>query len=179
MGRNGKDAGNPDGSPERVPDRWGFTKEEAELRRPVKLTTVSDEMEAGVVQSLLASCGIPSRRRNVGVGAFTGVVLGSNRFTLEIDVAAEDLPTAQRLLAARPLSDESAEALVASGDAEPAEVPDEDPVDEEGRKPKDRIQSWGCFRGDRIGDFAHGLRIGVFVAGIIVLLVSIAIALLN
>lgn len=133
-------------------DAWAMGGDEPELRKPVLLTTCSDEMEAGVVQSLLASCGIPSRRRNVGMGAFMGVVLGSNRFGIEIDVAEEDLDTATRLLTAAPVDDgtepvpedpeegEEPETDGRADDAEDAADPDRDvvealygPEDEDGK----------------------------------------------
>jgi hypothetical protein len=93
---------------------------EVELEKPVFLASVGDEMEAGVIRSLLESCGIPSRSRNVGVGAYLGVVLGTNRMGIEIDVAESDLEMARKILAANPLSDEAAQRMIDTGEFEEA-----------------------------------------------------------
>jgi len=117
-----------------------------DLQKPVFLASAGDEMEAGVIRSLLESCGIPSRSRNVGIGAYMGVVLGTNRFGIEIDVAESDLEMAKKLLAAHPLSDEAAAHMIEDGDASPADVaPDEssgfaddvDELDPDGVEPVD------------------------------------------
>jgi len=110
---------------------WGRKGEDEErLRKPVALTEAADEMEAAVIRSLLESCGIPSRLRNTGIGAYMGVVLGTNRFGIVIEVAEGDLETARKILAARPLSDEGAAAV-----PEPAETDVPPPAEEEKREP--------------------------------------------
>ena len=95
---------------------WGLPEPES-LRKPVRLTTVADEMEAGVMRSLLASCGIPSRTHSTGIGSYMSIAMGSNRYGIEIDVAEEDLEAAKEVLAAKP--------------GEPADAPPEAPEEPE------------------------------------------------
>ena len=83
------------------PVEWGRSRTE-DLLAPVLLTTAADEMEAGVITSLLGSAGIASRCRNKGMGSYMGIVMGSNRFGIEIDVAEKDLELAKSLLEADP-----------------------------------------------------------------------------
>lgn len=87
------------------PVEWGRSPP-GDLQAPVLLTTAADEMEAGVITSLLGSAGIASRCRNKGMGSYMGIVMGSNRFGIEIDVAEKDLELAKSLLEADPMSDE-------------------------------------------------------------------------
>ena len=87
------------------PVEWGRSRPE-DLLTPVLLTTAADEMEAGVITSLLGSAGIASRCRNKGMGSYMGIVMGSNRFGIEIDVAEKDLELAKSLLAADPMTDD-------------------------------------------------------------------------
>jgi hypothetical protein len=104
---------------------WALGRPE-ELQKPVLLTTAADEMEAGVITSLLGSAGIASRCRNKGMGSYMGIVMGSNRFGIEIDVAEKDLELAKSLLEADPVTDEAAGRLLETHAVELAEVEPEE-----------------------------------------------------
>lgn len=114
------------------PVEWGLGRPE-ELQKPVLLTTAADEMEAGVITSLLGSAGIASRCRNKGMGSYMGIVMGSNRFGIEIDVAEKDLELAKSLLAADPMSDEEARRLLETQGVENADVEPVEREPEEGK----------------------------------------------
>lgn len=109
------------------PVEWGLGRPE-ELQKPVLLTTAADEMEAGVITSLLGSAGIASRCRNKGMGSYMGIVMGSNRFGIEIDVAEKDLELAKSLLQADPMTDDEARRLLETQAVETADV---EPVERE------------------------------------------------
>jgi hypothetical protein len=109
------------------PVEWGLGRPE-ELQKPVLLTTAADEMEAGVITSLLGSAGIASRCRNKGMGSYMGIVMGSNRFGIEIDVAEKDLELAKSLLQADPMTDDEARQLL---ETQAVETAGEEPVERE------------------------------------------------
>ena len=69
---------------------------------PVQVASAADEMEAGILVSLLGSCGIRAVPRNRGIGAYMGVVLGSNRYGIDIYVDGTDAAAARAVLASRP-----------------------------------------------------------------------------
>lgn len=110
---------------------WGRSQPD-DLQAPVLLTTAADEMEAGVITSLLGSAGIASRCRNKGMGSYMGIVMGSNRFGIEIDVAEKDLELAKSLLEADPMTDEEARRLLETQGVENADVEPVEEVPEEG-----------------------------------------------
>lgn len=87
---------------------------EPEWRGGVYLTTVKDSMEAGILESMLDSEGIPCLKKYRGASNAMEIIMGSNSaYPIDLYVPEKALEDAKNIITAVPISDEElAEAAI-------------------------------------------------------------------